>query len=236
MKRPRVALGVVVVLPAGSLAASLGELQRKVASIGDGFRYRVHVTDDQEGGWTRTFGVTRAPAVFLVDAHRELVWKHEGQINPKALAAALDQHATPASLPTARPLQLAVAHGLRAPDLFFNDDSGRPYALHRLRGRHVLVNFWQSWSAPCLTELRRLQHLAARKDTNALFIVSFHGGRDQKAAERIRKELGLPFPVIQDAEQQMARQYGVRCWPTTVLLDADGRVEHVQFGVQHEHT
>jgi hypothetical protein len=26
----------------------------------------------------------------------------------------------------------------------------------------------------------------------------------------------------------------VRCWPTTILVGADGRAEHIQFGIAHE--
>jgi peroxiredoxin len=97
----------------------------------------------------------------------------------------------------------------------------------------MLLNFWQSWSAPCLTELCRLQrlHQAGRE---APFIVAFHGGKNSKALDEIRKRLGLSFPLVQDLQQRIARQYGVRCWPTTIMVDAEGRVEHVQFGVCHD--
>jgi thiol-disulfide isomerase/thioredoxin len=102
-----------------------------------------------------------------------------------------------------------------------------------LRGRDVLLNFWQSWSAPCITELQRLQHLY--QGSEAPFIVAFHGGAKSEAVDEVRKRLGLSYPLVQDAQQQMARRYGVRCWPTTIKVDADGRVEHVQFGSAHEH-
>jgi thioredoxin-like negative regulator of GroEL len=40
---------------------------------------------------------------------------------------------------------------------------------------------------------------------------------------------------VQDSQQQIAQEFGVRCWPTTVLVGADGRTEQIQFGVAHEH-
>ena len=103
-----------------------------------------------------------------------------------------------------------------------------------MHGRKVLLNFWQSWSAPCLTELRRLQKVyeAGRKEPP--FIVAFHGGKDGKRLKEIRKQLGLSFALVQDSEQEIARKYGVRCWPTTVAVDTEGRVEHVQFGVARD--
>ena len=46
--------------------------------------------------------------------------------------------------------------------------------------------------------------------------------------------LGLSFALVQDSQQQIARQYGVGCWPTTISVDADGHAENIQFGMAHE--
>jgi thiol-disulfide isomerase/thioredoxin len=105
--------------------------------------------------------------------------------------------------------------------------------MHRLKGKDVLLNFWQSWSAPCLVELERLQRLHDEGD--APFIVAFHGGADAKAVDVVRKRLDLSYPLVQDFQQQIGLRYGVRCWPTTVKIDVDGRVEHIQLGTAHEH-
>jgi len=67
------------------------------------------------------------------------------------------------------------------------------------------------------------------------FIVAFHGGKNIDAIEEIRKRLGLSFLLAQDPNQRMANRYGVRCWPTTIMVDAQGRVEHVQLGIGHGH-
>jgi peroxiredoxin len=91
----------------------------------------------------------------------------------------------------------------------------------------------ESWSAPCLAELRRLQRLQ-ETGKGTPFIVAFHGGNNSDALDEIRKRLGLSFALVQDSRQQIARRYGVRCWPTTILVGADGRAEHIQFGIGHE--
>ncbi len=139
----------------------------------------------------------------------------------------------PAPPPQPTPLTLSVAVGDRVPDAFFTDERAQRYALHRLRGHRLLLNFWQSWSAPSLAELRRLQALAQAGD-RAPFVVAFHGGNDADAVDVVRRQLGLTFPLVQDGEQRIGRAYGVSCWPTTVSVDADGRVEHIQFGRERE--
>jgi hypothetical protein len=40
---------------------------------------------------------------------------------------------------------------------------------------------------------------------------------------------------VQDAQHRFARLYGVRCWPTTITIDGDGQVQHIQLGVEHDH-
>jgi thiol-disulfide isomerase/thioredoxin len=101
------------------------------------------------------------------------------------------------------------------------------------------MNFWQSWSAPCLKELQRLQGLLQRGRENgqkAPFIVAFHGGADARGLDEIRKRLGVLFALVPDPEHRVARMFGVRCWPTTIALNPNGDVEHIQMGVSHEHS
>jgi peroxiredoxin len=225
---------IIVVLPKAAFESSRRDFEHKFAWHGRGDGAPIQFTADDEGGWTRTFAVTKTPSVFLVSAQREFVWKQEGELDPAALASVLDRHVVPPRASVFRPLKLAVAHGDPAPDLSFQDDLGDEFALHRFRGQPMLLNFWQSWSAPCLTELTRLQRLH-QADKGKTFIAAFHGGKDGKALAEIRKRLDISFPLIQDSEHQFARRFGVRCWPTTITVDADGRLQHLQLGTQHDH-
>jgi peroxiredoxin len=230
--RDRSSLMVIVVLPAGAFDSSRREVERRLQSSVERIRALVQFTEDDEGGWTRIFAVGRRPSVYLMSAKGGVVWKHEGEADPATLTAALDKHLVPTPAPPFRLLRLVVSVGDAAPDAVFADEDGNEFALHRLRGRDVLLNFWQSWSAPCLKELGRLERVhQAGKDRP--FIVAFHGGKNSDALGEIRKRLGLSFPLVQDSQQRIARQYGVRCWPTTISVGADGRVEHVQFGIAH---
>jgi peroxiredoxin len=225
---------VIVVLPAGAFDGSRREIESRLQPSRERIRALVQFTEDDEGGWTRMFAVGRAPSVYLMSGRGGLVWKHEGEADPATLAAALDEHLVPTPAPGFRPLRLAVSVGDPARDAVFADEDGNEFAIHRLRGRDVLLNFWQSWSAPCREQLGRLQRLH-QGGRDMLFIVAFHGGKNSDALGEIRKRLGLSFPLVQDSQQRIARQYGVRCWPTTISVGADGRVEHVQFGIAHGH-
>jgi peroxiredoxin len=226
------ALMVVVVLPAGAFDASRRELEQRLAS--NEHKTLVHLTEDDEGGWTRMFAVGKTPSAYLINSRRACVWKHEGALDPGELAAALDRYLGPTSALRFRPLRLALSHGAFPPEAWLEADDREQFSIQRLRGRDVLVNFWQSWSAPCLAELTRLQRLTGAGKGNP-FVVALHGGSNADALAEIRKRLGLSFLLVQDWDQQVARRYGVRCWPTTIAFGADGRAQHVQYGAAHEH-
>lgn len=235
MRHRNPALVVIAVLPTGAFDRRRAELERRLQTARERIPVPLLITEDDESGWTRTFAPARVPSVYLINARREFVWQHEGDPEPAAIAAALDEHLVPAPLPPSRPMRLTVSPGERALDAYFRDGD-HDYALHRLRGRHVLLNFWQSWSAPCLKELQRLQALhppgsGERASEGLPFIVALHGGKAAQSLDAIRKELGLSFVMAHDAEQRIARKYGIRCWPTTISINPEGTIDHVQFGL-----
>lgn len=229
MRRAAGSILVTVVLPAGAFDATRRDIEAKLEVLTRA-RVRVVMTEDDEGGWSRTFGASRRPSVFLVNAKRQFVWKHEGEIVPATMAAALDRHVLPAPAPRFQPLRLRVAPGDPAPDSVFDDGRGDRVALHRLRGRKVVLSFWQPWSAPCLKELERLSRVADRSGPGEPRVVAVHGGAAAEALDRARKQYGESILFAHDVNQSIARVYGVRCWPTTVTIDEGGSVEGIRFG------
>lgn len=231
--KPRyAAVSLIVVVPPGTLNRRRREIDAKLSVLQRTATLSLHLTEDDEAGWTKTFAPEASPATFLIDARRRMVWSSSGGLAIDTLAKALEAHVIPAPHPRLTPLSLSVAIGDRVPDALFTDERDTPSAIHRLRGRRLLLNFWQSWSAPSLAELRRLQ-AASHEGQRTPLVIAFHGGNDPEAVAVVRKQLGLRFPLVQDAEQRVGRKYGVSCWPTTVLVDTDGRVEHIQFGRAH---
>ena len=239
MRRQKVSLVLTVVLPEDALDSRRSDLETKLGPVSNRFAGRLMVTVDQEGGWSRAFAVAKRPSAHLVDARRQFAWSSGGTIEPAALAAALDKHIVPALAPRSHPLQPKISgcgcgcHG--APDITFEDEDGERFALHRMRGRDVILNFFQSWSAPCIRELERLQTLQKKQPKGGgPSIVAFHGGNDEKAVADLRKRHRLTFPLVQDRNQAIARQYGITCWPTTIAINPDGSIGRMQLGALQE--
>jgi peroxiredoxin len=226
-ERGLVPAAALVVVPPGALNVSRREFEARLGlQLSRGSRV-LHVAEDAEGGWTRTFGAAAKPSLFVIDGRRECAWKAVGRVDPAEASAAIRARMAPTPGPRFRALSGGTAIGQRAPDVRFRDDRGDEHALHRLRGQRVVFNFWQSWSAPSLAELRRL----AKRGASGT-VVAFHGGPPRKGFDDLRKELGLSFLIVQDDEHRVARAFGVRCWPTTIEIDASGIIDRIQLGTE----
>ncbi|RBP45377.1 peroxiredoxin [Roseimicrobium gellanilyticum] len=230
-------LSVVWVLPAGTFQrASYREIESRLRELEGDFPVSVELAEDMDGGWSRTFAAGDVPATFLLNARGEFVWKQEQEGNLDEMVQVLQYHLTPALAPAFKPLSLALQRGAAVPDFEFEDQHGTVHALHRFRGREVLLLFWQSWSSPCRKELQRCQRLHADggKDGEKLEIIAVHGGPDPEAIHEASRESGARFLLTQDGEHRIARMFGVRCWPTAVRIGRDGALREATFGLVPE--
>ena len=109
----------------------------------------------------------------------------------------------------------APAFTLRALD-------GTTVSLERLRGRPVVINFWGSWCQPCREVLSMLAPSAQRHPDVAVVGVLF---RDRPGdAEQAAREAGAGWPMVGDADESVARAYGVNGAPVTFFISPQGTI------------
>ena len=120
---------------------------------------------------------------------------------------------------------------VRAPEItggrgWLNTD--KPLTLAALKGKVVLLDFWTYGCINCIhiiPDLKRLEH----KYPNQLVVIGVHSAKfeNEKDTENIRRIIlryELEHPVYNDAEFRVWQSYGVRAWPTQVLIDPAGYV------------
>ena len=115
-----------------------------------------------------------------------------------------------------------------APAVTLTDAAGAAVALSDFRGRVVVLNFWATWCQPCLKEMPSLDRLAAALSDEPAAIVALSIDREGMAlAVPFFAKLGLtrlkPY-VAQADPMAAARLFGVDSLPTTVIIDAEGRI------------
>jgi peroxiredoxin len=221
-------LSVLLVLPLGQFERTRAELEAELGGFRDRGGAGLLITEDYGGEWSRTFGVSDAPAAHFINARGEFAWRHEGALEQDRLASVLRDHLLPAAPPRTRLIRLAVRAGEQAPNAMLVDSRGHQTTLRRMRGKRVLLNFWQSWSAPCIRELQRLQRL--HEAGSEWIVIAVSGDANEAALEEVRRAHGLTFALVHDGERAIASLYTIRCWPTTVSITEEGLVERIWFG------
>lgn len=48
--------------------------------------------------------------------------------------------------------------------------------------------------------------------------------------QRATKELSIRYPVVQDNGYETWKRYGIWAWPTTILIDKQGRIRYSHIG------
>ncbi len=105
----------------------------------------------------------------------------------------------------------------------FHDVDGRPRTLGEFDGKVLLINFWTSWCPPCIREMPALRRLrrSLSNEPFALLAVNVAEGRGIVQRFAVLEEDGIQ--LLRDVDGNIARQWGVAAYPTSVILDANGR-------------
>ena len=126
-----------------------------------------------------------------------------------------------------------VAAGDPAPDIALTGAFGGEGLLSDYQGRVILLNFWATWCAPCVTEMPDMQRLYEQLGDEHFEIIAVsldHEGAGvvQRFAERHR----LTFTLAIDPEGRSEQAYRLTGLPETYIIDADGIVRHRILGAR----
>jgi mono/diheme cytochrome c family protein/thiol-disulfide isomerase/thioredoxin len=106
----------------------------------------------------------------------------------------------------------------------FHDLDGRRRTLGSFRGKAVLLAFWGTSCAPCLSELPALERLAREFAADGLDVVALCV--DETSPEPVRSSARgrvEELPLYVDATGLARLRFDVQVLPSTVLIDRSGR-------------
>jgi thiol-disulfide isomerase/thioredoxin len=107
--------------------------------------------------------------------------------------------------------------------------------MDKQRGRPVLIEFWDFCR---VNSLRTLPYLIAwheRYADRGLRVIGIHAGgfaiaREEANVRRAVERLGVPYPVVIDAQLELWDMYGNEGWPARYLWDANGSLFSMHYG------
>ncbi|MGE5546699.1 MAG: TlpA disulfide reductase family protein [Solirubrobacterales bacterium] len=123
-----------------------------------------------------------------------------------------------------------VAERPAAPPLAFADADGHPRTLGEFRGKVVLVNLWATWCPPCVAEMPSIAELQRRLGGERFQVVAValdRGGAP--AVARWFHRNGIDALALYTGNPA---DYPDALLPTSLLVDAEGRVAWDGFGAK----
>ncbi len=92
-----------------------------------------------------------------------------------------------------------------------------------LRGKVVVLEFWATWCSPCIASLPRINQLVTSLDPAKFQFISIDD-EDFQAVENFLSKKKMSGWVGVDESGAVFRQYGIQSRPTTVVIDANGKL------------
>lgn len=124
---------------------------------------------------------------------------------------------------------------VRAPEIgriWFNSP---PLTMRQLRGRVVLIDFWDYTCVNCIRTLPYIKEWHARYQDKGLTVIGVHTpeflfARYESNVERGIEEFGLTYPIVVDSNFKLWEAFANRYWPTKYLIDHEGYLRYAHFG------
>jgi len=129
-----------------------------------------------------------------------------------------------------------IAVGKEAPDFTLQSMDGKEVKLSDYKGKKVYLKFWASWCGPCKKSMPELMELAAKPDRDfEILSVIAPGIQGEKTVEQFPQwfqDQGYKdIPVLYDTKATTFQAYQIRSIPTEYLIDSQGKIGKIQFGV-----
>ena len=158
---------------------------------------------------------------------RLLRWPHWSTI----VVVAISFWALPRLLPHVGALLGVRARDASTPNFTVHTLDGAVMSSASLRGKVVLVNVWATWCAPCRVEMPLLESTWRRhRDAGLVLLGASVDLGDPSVVREFVSSRGITYPISIVGAEVIAALGGVRGYPTSVLIDRDGRVRHRVMG------
>ncbi|UTA67750.1 MULTISPECIES: TlpA disulfide reductase family protein [Emticicia] len=128
--------------------------------------------------------------------------------------------------------------GADAPDFSLLDKDGKTVKLSDLKGKVVILDFWATWCGPCIMSFPGMKQVQEKYKNNTdvqfLFVNTFERMEPSQVKGSVVNFMSQrgygSFPVVFDAEGDVAGDYGVNGIPAKFCIDKQGKIKFKSTG------
>jgi tetratricopeptide (TPR) repeat protein len=120
---------------------------------------------------------------------------------------------------------VSVSHGGDAPGFTLSSADGKTTSLKSYKGKVAVVIFWRTGQERSLLALEDAMDILKKhkgKDVQVLSIIQDSDSKEE--ALKVFKEKKIDYPLLIDKDRQIYGQYGIRVFPTTIIIDRQGKL------------
>jgi len=119
--------------------------------------------------------------------------------------------------------------GKPAPDFKLKTLEGKEVSLSDFKGKVVLINFWATWCPPCLEEMVLFDEVYEKYKDRGFVILAVN--MDPENLPNFENVYSFPILI---GKEELLDLYGVDGFPTSFLLDREGKIVKVRKGIYRE--
>ena len=105
-----------------------------------------------------------------------------------------------------------------------------------LKGHVVLMDFWASWCGPCAQSFPSLEAIHREFRDRGVIVLGVNVDEERELMDRFLEKHAVTFPVVRDASQKLVAEVNAEAMPTSLLIDASGRIRFRHSGFHGEKT
>lgn len=144
-----------------------------------------------------------------------------------------DPAAAPSPVPTRETSEVIVGGLIDAPNVDFTWFDGAAGSIEGLEGQPTVLNFWASTCAACIAEMPEFEDVFQDLQDEVAF-VGMNTSDRREAADRLATQTGVTYPLAEDPQGEVFRNFGLFVMPTTILLTETGDIGYVWSGILTE--
>lgn len=124
--------------------------------------------------------------------------------------------------------------GHMAPDFRLASLNNEPIANSDYIGTPLVINFWGTFCEPCIREIPSFQNQYEKWHEQGLEIIGINLSEDSLTVANYVRKFNMTYTVVRDVDRKTEKKYGLRSYPTTFFVKADGTLQAAVVGEMTE--
>ena len=121
-----------------------------------------------------------------------------------------------------------------APNFELVSFDNKSIILSKMRGKAVLLDFWEVWCGPCLESMPKVQQLYDTYKKKGLFVYGITNEIKQiQSSKQSVQDRKISFPML-IGNEQLKKNYKLDAIPLYILIDKNGKVVFISEGYSDE--